>query len=279
MITDVYTKFSSGFEPIDLCANVDVCEAVRVMYYKYKGRCEPFLQSISEADNVKNNCYIYAWFAKTIPKRYFYVGKGTDNRYKHILNKIKEYKNGKKNERFKRFSEIQDKWGIDCEIVIKGLTDYEALIYEECLKLQFLDNGEVLLNVEGIPDDTLCGNWNSEHRGANNPMIVKEKYYERYFDDYTVPFFDNVTADNLLRTYIYPYFVDECNYDILSEKEYIINWLRDNNAKIYKTVSAKTKSVIIQGQLLYDRYLDYRKKEIKIYNSKDVIDFIKQSNN
>lgn len=278
MITDVYTKFSSGFESIDLCANVDVCEAVREMYYKYKGRCEQFLQSIYEADNTKNNRYIYAWFAKTEPKRYFYVGKGTGSRYNHILQKIREHKNGKKNERFKRFSEIQDKWGIDYEIIINNLTDYEALIYEECLKLQFIDNGEVLLNLEGIPYEELSGELSVVRKSKNDASILKEKYYERYFDDYDIPFFDNVTKNGLSRTYIYPYFIDEFDVRIISNKEYILNWLLDNNCKIYKTVSTNTKSVIIQGLLMYDMYLKYRKKGIEIYNVKDVIDFIEQSN-
>lgn len=275
MITNVYTKFSSGFDSIDLCANVNVCLPVREMYYKYKGRCEAFLQSVYYADNTKNNRYVYAWFAKTEPKRYFYVGKGTDRRYNHILYKIKEYKNGKKNERFKRFSEIQEKWGIDYEIVIKGLTDYEALIYEQCLKLQFIDNGEVLLNVEGIPYESLCGDWDTEKNNSNEPKIIKEKYYERYFDDYNTPFFDNITTEDLMSTYIYPYFINQYDSTVISEKKFIINWLSANKGRIYKCISTKTKSVIIQGVLMYDRYLDYRKKGLLIYSSRDVINYIK----
>ncbi len=277
MITDVFTKFSKDYEITDLCENVDVCEPVKQMYSKYKGRCEAFLQSVFSADKTQKNRYIYIWYAKTEPKRIFYVGKGTGSRYRHILHKIEAYKNGKKNERFKRFSQIQDRWGIDYCIVIKGLSDYEALIYEQCLKLELIDNGEVLLNLEGIPYEDVKGEISVTYKPKTEPIIVKDEYYERYFDDYSIPAFDKVTKDGLIRTHIYPYFVDETDNRIIADKELIIKWLENNKCKMYKTVSTKTKSVIVQGLLMYERYVDYRGKGISIYNAQEVLEFIKNN--
>lgn len=274
---NIYTKCSSDASFLDLCKNVNVREEVRNFYDKYKGRCEPFLSTISNADNYVRKYYVYAWFADTLPKRYFYVGKGTGFRYNHIINDIKNYKNGKQNSRFQRYSEIQDKWGIDYEIIMKDLTEYEALIYEECKKLEFLDNGEVLLNVEGIPDEYLVCDWCLSEQDEDIPALVKDPYYQRYFDNFDTPHFDKVCHEDLMRTYIYPYFVDSLDPEIIRDKEFIINWLQSQNAKLYKTVSKKTSSVIVQGILKFDRYLDYRNNGKKIFSSKEVIELIKSS--
>lgn len=276
MIVDVYTNESSDFELLDLCKDMSICDEVKDLYYKYKGRCECFLPFISDADNKIRRYYVYAWYAKTEPKGYFYVGKGTGKRYNHILSDIGKYKNGKKNLRFQRYSEIQDKCGIDYEILLDKLTEYEALIYEECKKLEFLDNGEVLLNVEGIPDKYLPESWSVE-QDASTPTLSKDPVYQRYLGDYGIPNFDEVTETGLMRTYIYPYFVKVDDITVKKDKEVIINWLNTHNAKIYKTVSTKTESIIIQGNLRYDRYSEYRNKGKRIYSSKDVIDFINKS--
>lgn len=276
MITNLYTKESSGFEHFDLCKGMDICDEVKSLYYRYKGRCEEFLPSISDADNEIHRYYVYAWYAKTEPKSYFYVGKGTGKRYNHILSDIDKYKKGKKNLRFQRYSEIQDKCGIDYEILLDKLTEYQALIYEECKKLEFLDNGEVLLNVEGIPDEFLPESW-SMQQDASIPTLVKDPVYQKYLGDYGIPYFDEVTESGLMRTYIYPYFIEFGNITVETDKAIIIEWLKANNAKIYKTVSLKTESVIVQGNLRYDRYSEYRSKGKKIYSSKDVLDFINKS--
>jgi len=273
MIINPYTKEAIDFEfvPEDLCEYVEVNDKVKEIYYKYKGKCEKYLTSVYNADNVNHRYYVYAWHTKTEPKRYFYVGKGTGSRYKHIISDINKYKNGKQNLRFKRYSQIQDKWGIDCEIIIKNLTQYEALIYEECQKLEFLCNGEVLLNYEGIPDEYIVC---EENIRTNIPMLDKSLFFERYFDDYNIPHFDEVNEDNLMRTYIYPYFLDCSDETVANDKEIILDWLKNRKATIYKTVSKKTKSVIVQGYLPYNRYLEYRGNDKKIFSSKDVLTYI-----
>lgn len=278
MPIDVYTKSNSAPISSDLCENVEIRADVRNFYNKYKGRCEPFLSSIITEDNTERKCYVYTWYTRTEPKRYFYVGKGTGHRYDHILYEIKKYKNGLNNSRFRLFSEIQEKWGIDYDIVVRDLTSYEALIYEQCLKLEFIDNGEVLLNVEGISYESLSGDRGIDKASATVPRIIKAAYYERYFDDFDIPFFDKVSSDGLMKTHIYPYFLNPLDPAVIGDKEFIISHLKNMNAKLYKTVSEKTASVIVQGDLMYDRYLDYRKRGKNIYSSKDIIEYFQQIN-
>ena len=273
MISNPYTKEILDFEEINLCEGIELHDKVKELYNKYKGVCEKYLPSIFEADTQKHKYYVYAWYAKAETKRYFYVGKGTGSRYNHILNDIKKHKEGKQSIRFQRYSEIQNRWGIDYEILLNGLTEYEALIYEECTKLEFLKNGEFLLCYEGIPAEYAYDEAIGER--ATEPNLTKSRIFERYFEDYTVPHFDEISEDDLMSVYIYPYFLDICDTTVISDKEIILNWLTDKKAKIYKTVSKRTKSVIIQGTLRYDRYAEYRKKGKKIYSSKDVINYIK----
>lgn len=277
MFADLYTNKSDISVGLDLCKDVVVREDVKELYYQFKGRCEEYLPFISDAENGARRYYVYAWYAKTEPFSYFYVGKGTGRRYNHILSDIDKYKNGKQNLRFQRYSEIQDKWGIDYVILIDKLTEYEALICEECKKLEFLDKGEVLLNVEGIPDEYLPVWWK---KGLNYsvPNLIEDPVYQKYLSDCGKPHFDEVSEEALMRTYIYPYFIDLESQEIQKDKECIIEWLNTKKAKIYKTVSPKTASVIIQGQLRYDTYYEYRSKGKKIFNSKDVIRFIMVEN-
>ena len=272
MIINPYTKKACEHDPQDLCRGIEINEEVKKLYNKYKGQCEAFLSSLFSANQKSRRYYVYVWYAKTNPKRYFYVGKGTGTRWKHILSDIEKYKKGKHNIRFQRYSLIQDKWGIDCEIVIDGLTEYEALIYEECKKLDLLKDGEVLLNIEGIPEEYLLKDWYGE--SAVIPELQKSPFYTRYFDDLGDPQFDEVDESHLLRTYLYPYFLNVEDKTVISEKNIIEKWLRSHNAKIYQTVSIKTQSVIVQGVLRYDRYVEYRNNGLKIYSSKDVIEFI-----
>lgn len=275
MIQNIFTKEIYNADFSDLCENVVVSPEVKAIYQEYKGICERFLD-LSYADNTIKRYYVYAWFAKTVPPRYFYVGKGTGSRYNHILSDIKKYKNGKQNMRFQHYSEIQDRLGIDYKIIISGLTEYEALIYEECLKLKYLEQGEILLNVEGVPSEYLPEGWYAVPE-LTGPNIYKEPFYDKYYDDHSLPFFDKVDDESLLKTYIYPYFVDEFENIIIADRQLITDWLLRNNAKIYKTVSKGTRSIIIQGSLMYDRYTFYRSDGKKIYSSKDVLEYIQKN--
>ena len=275
MLTNPYTKETFDFMPHDLCAGFEINDAVKSIYTKYKGQCEQFLTSIVTADHSLHKYYVYVWYAKATPKRYFYVGKGTGNRWKHILSDIEKFKKGKHNIRYQHYSQIQDKWGIDCDIVINDLTEYEALIYEECKKLELLKSGEILLNIEGIPSEYLLQDWNGEY--ATYPILQKSPFFTRYLDDIGDPFFDEVDLSYLMKTYFYPYYVDTADFNVIQAKSIITGWLMAHNAKIYKTPAAGIQSVIVQGVLRYDRYAEYRSRGIKIYSSKDIIDRITET--
>lgn len=244
------------------------------IYSRYRDTCQKYIpDDIFRASKTERRYYVYVWYTKTEPKKYFYVGKGTGSRYKHILDDIKKVKEGKnKHWRFEMYAKIQEYCGIDYKILIKNLTEYEALIYEQCKKLEFLENGEVLLCVEGIPVEfdvtNLCG-----YREIK-PVLNKNPVFERYFDDFTVPYFDDVDAELLMKTYFYPYHLDDTNIDVINDKKIIIEWLESRKAKIYKTVSTKTTSIIIQGGLEYEIYCKHRQDNKKIYSSKDVINLI-----
>lgn len=274
MIVNVWTKEASNFEMVDLSKGNELREDVLILYNKHKGDCERFLVNrIFEADTKVRRYYVYAWFANTTPKSYFYVGKGTNQRYNHILSDIKKYKEGQNNSRYKRYSQIQDKWSIDHEILLDKLTEYEALIYEECIKLDFLRNGEALLNVEGVPTEYLPINY-QKHNGLEN-TIYDDPIFRKFLGDCGEPYFDTVEYECLMRTYIYPYFVELSDKNIIGDKEFISTWLTANKAKLYKTPAKGVRSVIVQGSMEYERYFDYRNNDKKIYLAKDVIEFIK----
>ena len=274
MIVNVWTDENLDFETIDLSEVREMREEVATLYRKYKKECNCFLiGSIHRANVVERRFYVYAWFAKMTPKSYFYIGKGTNKRYEHILKDIEKYKNGNRNGRFERYSKIQDKWGIDYEILLDKLTEYEALIYEECIKLEFLANGEALLNVEGMPMEYLPINYQENDYYHN--IIYDDPVFRRFLGDCGEPYFDEVEHECLMRTYIYPYFVALSDPKISSDKEFIANWLAVNNAKVYKTPAKGVRSIIIQGSMEYERYYDYRSKGKKLYRAKDVIKFIK----
>ncbi|MBR3631036.1 MAG: hypothetical protein IKN55_11285 [Oscillospiraceae bacterium] len=272
MLINPYTKEAYDFSPIDLCDNRLINPKVKNLYEKHKGTCERYLTSVFSADSKIHRYYVYSWFTKAEPKRYFYVGKGAGKRWQHIISDINKYKNGKHNIRFQRYSQIEEHCGIDHEILIDGLTEYEALIYEECQKLEYLKNGEILLNIEGIPSEYALHDWEGER--AATPSLQKSPFFTRYLEDLGNPYFDLVTGEDLTRTYIYPYFVDEFNPKVIEDKAIITKWLEVNGAKVYRAISTRTKSVIVQGVLRYDRYVEYRNKGMKIFSSKDVISYI-----
>lgn len=273
METNVFTKKSDYYYEVN--ENFIENDEVKNLYQKYKGKCENYLM-LDSADFISKSYYVYAWHTKTDPKKYFYVGKGKGSRYRHILYEIKKVENGKKNERFEHYKTIKDFCGIESEFLLKNLTEYEALIYEQCVKLDFIEKGEVLLCVEGMPDDYYIAGWyKSKNKSGNfSPKILKEHFYERYLNDYNIPYFDEVEHDALLLTYFYPYFIDENNNEISKNKAIIEEWLTSNNARIYKTVSTKTASIIVQDTIMYPQYKKYRTMKKLIFSSTDVIDYI-----
>ncbi len=276
---DILTKRLAGdwIEKRDLVANLDIAAPVRELYYEYKNECDEFFLNLPDYDATNKKYYIYAWYADTNPKKYFYVGKGTGTRYLHIKQEINKSKKGANNIRWERYAMIEDKTGIKHEFLLDQLTEYEALIYEQCVKLKMLDRGEVLLNIEGMPEDKLPEGWYGvERQDGDTPTLVKDPFYSHYLSDMREPYFDIVTEDDLMRVYIYPYFLDADNPKVIRDKKEIMEWLDFLNANTYKTVSKKTKAIIIQGNLMFDTYIKYREQGKKIFSSYDVLAFFNE---
>ncbi len=88
------------------------------------------------------------------------------------------------------------------------------------------------------------------------------------------PYFDDVVETDLMKTYVYPYSVDRCDPTVILDMTLIYDWLNTHNAKVYKTCSKNTTSVIVFGNLGYERYTKFRNNSKKILSSKDIVDFI-----
>lgn len=277
MLVEPYTKriISSDASVSEdfLMSNISN-QDVLILFNKYKDRLNHFYLGNNNELNKSNKYYIYAWHTIELPKRYFYVGKGTNSRKSHILTEIKKVEDGKtKNERFERYKQIRDLCGIACEIIIKDLTELEALIYEQCLKFQMIDDGEVLLNIEGMPEKNLSGWWRGT--SATRPTLDEDPYYSRYLKITEKSHFDEICKEDLLRTWcnlygLYPTVLD----NETNKKEIIKSWVVANNGKFYSAPSTKTKSIIIHGFLSKETYLKYREKGYKIFNANDVLNYI-----
>ncbi len=274
---NVHTKEIYTPVDADYCTDSRILPAVRDLYNKHKTQCNRFINpySLPVFEPNDRRYYVYAWYTNTNPKKYFYVGKGTRDRYKHILYEIKDFQTGKKknNSRCKWFLYLQEKYGIDCEIVLNGLSNYESFIYEQALKTQFLNDGEALLNVEGIPSDQLP-EWRQNRSVENCPMIENSYLYRRYYDCVDIPSFDIVNIDYLSKIFFYPYgFGRDKNVEI--EETLIKRWLIDTSGKLYTSGTAKgVDSIIVFRFLSEERYRFYKGLGKQIYSSTDIIEFL-----
>ena len=232
---NVHTKEIHTPVDDDYCLDSRILPAVRDLYNKNKSQCNRFINpyGLPVFNPNDRRYYVYAWHTKTDPKKYFYVGKGTRDRYKHILYEIKDFRTGKKksNSRYKWFSYLQEKYGIDCEVVLNGLSNYESIIFEQALKTQFSKDGEALLNVEGIPFDQLPDGWQDRH-AEKRPLIENSYLYRRYYDYADIPSFDTVKMDCLSKVYFYPYGSGR-DEDVEIEETLIKGWLIDTSGKLY----------------------------------------------
>jgi len=122
-----------------------------------------FKYNESDADR---KYYVYEWHTTT--GKIFYVGKGTNERYNHILKEIATYENNPRKYKGKNYKLLKDTYGIDYSIVMNELTECEALIMETYYIIQYLKDRQPLLN-QIIPcvDDDIYQFWYDVHYGNN----------------------------------------------------------------------------------------------------------------
>lgn len=119
---------------------------IEQIYIEYKDSLDMFGFEPEELDDEKRDSYVYGWFTKTNPKRYFYIGKGKKDRYKHILDEIAALED-KRKYKGKKYKILQDKLGIDYEFLYENITQREAVVLESYTILEYLNRKEPLLNI------------------------------------------------------------------------------------------------------------------------------------
>lgn len=119
---------------------------VEKLYIENKEALDMFGFEPETLDDEKRDSYVYGWFTKTEPKKYFYIGKGKKDRYKHILDEIDALKDKRKC-KGKKYKILQDRLGIDYEFLYNDLTQREAAILESYIMLDYFNKKEPLLNI------------------------------------------------------------------------------------------------------------------------------------
>lgn len=98
--------------------------------------------------------YVYQWY--TDNGKIFYVGKGTGNRYNHVLKEIETYEANPRKYKGENYKKIKDAYGINYSIIMSDLTECEALIMETYYIKKYLTERQPLLNqiTPALDDDT-----------------------------------------------------------------------------------------------------------------------------
>ena len=208
---------------------------------------------------------------------YFYVGKGTGNRWCHIKKDVRQYEKAKKkNERLNRLSLINKKYKTSCRILLSDLTENEALIGEECIKREFSSSGEVL-----IDEENWCLNDEQILAQDSDSPIVKSDFWERYIEQENL-YFDKAAKEVFSgKIVFYPFFINKTIEQENAERR-IANYVISLKGKIQKYAHAKLlkgKAVFVwPGQLHEETYVKMRDSGAKIYNFYEVLEFVKKQN-
>ena len=110
--------------------------------------------------------YVYQWY--TDNGKIFYVGKGTGNRYTHILKEIDTYETNPKKYKGKNYKLIKDSYGINYSIIMSDLTECEALIMETYFIKKYLTERHPLLNqITPALDNETEKYWYDVHYSGN----------------------------------------------------------------------------------------------------------------
>ncbi|MGN0246033.1 MAG: hypothetical protein ACI4DK_08745 [Lachnospiraceae bacterium] len=120
-------------------------EFIKEIYEQYEWELDMFNFHPDEEDDIYETYYVYAWFTKGETKKYFYIGKGKNSRYNHILKEIEAVDKGKY--KGKHYKILKERYGIDYELLYDKLTACEASVLEAYLIMTYMQKKEPLLNV------------------------------------------------------------------------------------------------------------------------------------
>lgn len=247
--------------------NWEIHPEVKRLFEKYRDEMFFWHPDADYSPNDKR-FYVYIWFTSDEGK-IFYVGKGTRSRVKHILKEIEECEKDARKCKGKRYKQLKDRHGIEYRILLDKLSDFEAQIYEFCLMREYNEQGEVLLNFADMPYIE------ENFTPIESPRVFKDKFYERYFGDYSTPIFDTVTPIGLTHVYLHDSFIAAKN--IYEDRERIISWVESSGGKVYSSRGKQAKSVIVFGEYPYEKYIQDHNEGRQVYNAFDVLTYIVQN--
>lgn len=150
---------------------------IKEIYENHKDDLDMFGFEPDECDDSVPNSYVYAWFTKGENKRFFYIGKGKNQRYNHILKEIETYEKNNRKYKGEKYKIIKDYIGIDVEFLYNGLTEKEATILEAYQIMKCLQDKHPLLNVilpnAIMEDDVLYEYRNSYFYEKDNAIFLE----------------------------------------------------------------------------------------------------------
>ena len=165
--------------------------------------------------------------------------------------------------RDKRVVMLREKKGLAMRILIENLTEFQSEVYSISYKKECIKRGEFLLNFEL---DRSSDNLDREIIHSNgNPFVYKDSFIEHYFKDeyFKNHGFDNVTSDSL-----------RCTFFLHDQNRQIVEWLREKNARIMRTITNSVVSIIVSPYITFYDYVKYHKENKLILSEKDVLEYI-----
>lgn len=128
--------------------------------------------------------YVYEWFTIE-PRLVFYVGKGKNKRFNHILKEIEAFHkgSGRGSGAGSIWQDLKDNFGIDCHIVVDDLSNEEAEEIEEYFIVsRIIEDQPLLQHVIAWNDERVTDEiydqwywWNYPPKGSTHSDLIKQK--------------------------------------------------------------------------------------------------------
>ena len=253
---------------LSIAPHADLHNDVATLYDEFKDRISIGQLMMLPIDGGESKYYVYEWFT-TDSQKVFYVGKGTDNRYKHIYADMAR-------PRGEEYKELCSNFGISHRFAIKGITSYEAALYELCLIIKRTDEGEILIQSANNPAwYAYCEKRSamiSECNSRNfSPKIIVSPYEERYFG-ITPPKFDEVSLAGLALVSFHASF-SRSSAKTVEEMSFLKKELCALGSKVFSTIAKSAKAVIEFDNIDYAKYAKFKTQGLFVYHESDVMRF------